>query len=143
MSPLEIWLLFIVSIPRSEIFLFRDSMIFPKLSLSNLLMGIESTTIHPGIWSSISFLKSSKAFKIWSGLEPCVSALAFSMDHFSDVDRGICCMGNSLLSILTYPGFVLWRGYSSVALQRRFAASTNHRKQQVTGYKSAYSIGVN
>ena len=42
-------------------------MIFPKLSLSNLLVGIESTTIHPGIWSSMSFLKSSKAFKIWSG----------------------------------------------------------------------------
>ena len=28
-------------------------------------------------------------------------------------------MGNSLPSILTYPGFALWRGHSSFALQRR------------------------
>ena len=28
---------------------------------------------------------------------------------------GICCLGNSLSSILFYPGFVLWRGHSSFA----------------------------
>ena len=34
-------------------------------------------------------------------------------------EGGVCCMGNSLPSILTYPGLALWRGHSSFALQRR------------------------
>ena len=66
--PLEIMLLLTVSIPRIEILSFKEFMIFPNFSLSNLLVGIESTAMHPGIWSSMSFLKFSKAFKIWSGL---------------------------------------------------------------------------
>ena len=45
-------------------------------------------------------------------LEPVVLALAFSLDYFSNVERGICCLGNSLSSILFYPGFMLWRGHS-------------------------------
>ena len=45
-------------------------------------------------------------------LEPCVSALAFPVDHSSDVEGGgggggVCCIGNSLPSILTYPGLAL------------------------------------
>ena len=53
-----------VSIRRLEILSFKDAMIFPNFSLSNLLVGIESTTMHLGIWSSMSFLNFSKAFKI-------------------------------------------------------------------------------
>ena len=48
-------------------------------------------------------------------LKPVVLALAFPLDYFSDMERGICCLGNSLSSILFYPGFVLWRQHSSFA----------------------------
>ena len=46
-------------------------------------------------------------------LEPVELALAFTLDNFSDMEGGICWLGNSLSSILFYPGFVLWRGDSS------------------------------
>ena len=62
-----------------------------------------------GVPEAVCIILSTPAMS----LKPVILALAFPLDYFSDVERGGCWLGNSLSSILFYPGFVPWRGHSS------------------------------
>ena len=51
-----------------------------------------------------------------TSLEPVVLALAFPLDYFSDVKRGICCLGNSHIIL---PRLRAWERTLQLRVQRQ------------------------